>query len=233
MILSIYKELEKSSPKNHFTIGIDDDVTFTSLTYDHDFILENPTQFEALFYGLGSDGTVGANKNTIKIIGTETDHYAQGYFVYDSKKSGSMTTSHLRFGSEPIHSTYLIQQADFIGVHQAVFLEKLDLLEIAKPGAIFLLNTPHPKEEAWKHLPRVTQEQIIAKGLKFYAIDAYSVAQASNMGSRVNTIMQTCFFAISGILPRDEAISKIKKSIQKSYGNKGRSDRRDEFQGRR
>ncbi len=221
MIIAIYKELGKESPKNHFTIGIDDDVTFTSLTYDHDFILENPTQFEALFYGLGSDGTVGANKNTIKIIGTETDHYAQGYFVYDSKKSGSMTTSHLRFGSDPIHSTYLIQQADFIGVHQAVFLEKHDLLEIAKPGAVFLLNTPHPKEEAWKHLPRVTQEQIIEKKLKFYAIDAYSVAQASNMGSRVNTIMQTCFFAISGILPRDEAISKIKKSIQKSYGKKG------------
>jgi len=221
MIIAIYKELGKESPKNHFTIGIDDDVTYTSLTYDHDFILENPTQFEALFYGLGSDGTVGANKNTIKIIGTETDHYAQGYFVYDSKKSGSMTTSHLRFGTDPIHSTYLIQQADFVGVHQAVFLEKLDLLEIAKPGAVFLLNTPHPKEEVWKCLPRVTQEQIIAKGLKFYAIDAYSVAQASNMGSRVNTIMQTCFFAISGVLPRDEAISKIKKSIQKSYGKKG------------
>ncbi|MCW8822001.1 MAG: pyruvate:ferredoxin (flavodoxin) oxidoreductase, partial [Sulfurovum sp.] len=221
MIIAIYKELEKESPKNHFTIGIDDDVTFTSLTYDHDFILDNPTQFEALFYGLGSDGTVGANKNTIKIIGTETDHYAQGYFVYDSKKSGSMTTSHLRFGSDPIHSTYLIQQADFIGVHQAIFLEKLDLLEIAKPGAVFLLNTPYQKDEAWKHLPRVTQEQIIAKGLKFYAIDAYSVAQASNMGSRVNTIMQTCFFAISGILPKDEAIAKIKKSIQKSYGSKG------------
>ncbi len=221
MILAIYQELSKESAKNHFTIGIDDDVTFTSLTYDHDFILDNPTQFEALFYGLGSDGTVGANKNTIKIIGTETDHYAQGYFVYDSKKSGSMTISHLRFGSDPIHSSYLIQQADFIGVHQAVFLEKLDLLEIAKPGAVFLLNTPHPKEEAWKHLPRVTQEQIIAKGLKFYAIDAYSVAQASKMGSRINTIMQTCFFAISGILPRDEAIKKIKNSIQKSYGSKG------------
>lgn len=221
MIIAIYKELQKESPKNHFTIGIDDDVTFTSLTYDHDFILENPTQFQAMFYGLGSDGTVGANKNTIKIIGTETDHYAQGYFVYDSKKSGSMTISHLRFGSEPIHSTYLIQEADFIGVHQAIFLDKLDLLEIAKPGAVFLLNTPHQKEEVWNYLPRVTQEQIIAKGLKFYAIDAYGVAQASNMGSRINTIMQTCFFAISGILPKDEAIAKIKKSIQKSYGSKG------------
>ncbi len=221
MILSIYEELSKASPKNHFTIGIDDDVTHTSLTYDHNFILENPTQFQALFYGLGSDGTVGANKNTIKIIGEETDHYAQGYFVYDSKKSGSMTTSHLRFGSEPIHSSYLIQEADFIGVHQSIFLEKLDLLKIAKPGAVFLLNTPHSKEEIWQHLPRVTQEHIIAKGLKFYVIDAYSVARESKMGSRINTIMQTCFFAISGVLPREEAISKIKHSIQKTYGKKG------------
>jgi len=221
MIMGIYNELEKETPKNHFTIGIDDDITFTSLDYDHDFILENPTQFQALFYGLGSDGTVGANKNTIKIIGTETDNYAQGYFVYDSKKSGSMTISHLRFGSKPIQSTYLIQKADFIGVHQAVFLEKLDLLEIAKEGAVFLLNTPYSKEEAWSHLPRVTQEQIIAKKIKFYAIDGYGVAQKSNMGGRINTVMQTCFFAISGVLPQEDAIAKIKKSIQKSYGAKG------------
>lgn len=221
MIIAIYKELAKASPKNHFTIGIDDDVTFTSLSYDPDFVLENPTQFQAVFYGLGSDGTVGANKNSIKIIGTETDHYAQGYFVYDSKKSGSMTISHLRFGAEPIHSTYLIQKADFLGVHQAVFLEKLDLLEIAKPGAVFLLNTPYPKEEAWYRLPRVAQEQIIAKKLKFYAIDAYRVANASQMGARINTIMQTCFFAISGVLPKEEAIEKIKGSIQKTYGKKG------------
>jgi len=221
MILAIYEELSKESPKNHFTIGINDDVTHTSLDYDHDFILKNPTQFQALFYGLGSDGTVGANKNTIKIIGEETDYYAQGYFVYDSKKSGSMTTSHLRFGPDPIHSTYLIQEADFIAVHQSVFLEKLDLLKSAKPGAVFLLNTPHKKEEVWQYLPRVIQEHIIEKGLKLYAIDAYSVAKASKMGSRINTIMQTCFFAISGILPRDEAISKIKKSIEKSYGKKG------------
>ena len=221
MILSIYRELSKESPKNHFTIGIDDDVTHTSLAYDHDFILKNPDQFQAMFYGLGSDGTVGANKNTIKIIGEETDHYAQGYFVYDSKKSGSMTTSHLRFGSNPIHSSYLIQEADFIGVHQAVFLEKLDLLKIVKPSAVFLLNTPYSKEEIWQHLPRVTQEHIIDKGLKFYVIDAYSVARDSKMGSRINTIMQTCFFAISGVLPKEEAISKIKHSIQKTYGKKG------------
>lgn len=221
MIFSIYEELLKGSPKNHFTIGIDDDVTFTSLEYDHDLILENPDQFQALFYGLGSDGTVGANKNTIKIIGTETDHYAQGYFVYDSKKSGSMTTSHLRFGTKPIQSSYLIQKADFIGVHQAVFLEKLDLLDIAKEGGTFLLNSPYPKEEVWNHLPRVTQERLIEKKLKFYAIDAYKVAQASNMGHRINTVMQTCFFAISGILSKEEAIAKIKGSIQKTYGAKG------------
>ncbi len=221
MILAIYKELSKASPKNHFTIGIDDDVTHTSLDYDHNFILKNPNQFQALFYGLGSDGTVGANKNTIKIIGEETDYYAQGYFVYDSKKSGSMTTSHLRFGPDPIHSSYLIQEADFIAVHQSVFLEKLDLLQHAKPGAVFLLNTPHNKEEVWQHLPRVTLKRIIDKRLKFYVIDAYSVAKESKMGSRINTVMQTCFFAISGILPREEAIAKIKHSIQKSYGKKG------------
>lgn len=221
MILAIYEELYNASPKNHFTIGIDDDVTHTSLDYDHDFILKNPTQFQALFYGLGADGTVGANKNTIKIIGEETDYYAQGYFVYDSKKSGSMTISHLRFGPDPILSSYLIQEADFIAVHQSVFLEKLDLLERAKPGGVFLLNTPYKKEEVWQHLPRVTQERIIEKDLKFYAIDAYSVAKESKMGSRINTVMQTCFFTISGILPRDEAIEKIKHSIQKSYGKKG------------
>jgi pyruvate-ferredoxin/flavodoxin oxidoreductase len=221
MIKSIYDEIEKDLPKNHFTIGIDDDVTNTSLEYDKDFILEKDDQFEAVFYGLGADGTVGANKNTIKIIGAETDNYAQGYFVYDSKKSGSMTTSHLRFGAKPIKSTYLVQKADFVGVHQAVFLEKLDLLDIAKEGAVFLLNTPYSRDEIWDRLPRVSQEQIINKKLKFYAIDAYDVARKSNMGSRINTVMQTCFFAISGILPKDEAIDKIKASIKKTYGSKG------------
>jgi len=221
MIIAIFDELSKDKMKNHFTIGIDDDVTHTSLEYDHDFIFENPDQFQAVFYGLGSDGTVGANKNTIKIIGTETNYYAQGYFVYDSKKSGSMTTSHLRFGMKPIRSSYLIQKADFVAVHQSVFLEKLDLLEIAKEGAVFLLNSPFPKEEVWNRLPRITQEQIIGKKLKFYAIDAYKVAQASNMGRRINTVMQTCFFAISGILSKEEAMAKIKGSIQKTYGSKG------------
>jgi len=223
MIKTIFDELEKISPKNHFTIGIDDDVTYTSLSYDKNLIIENPDQFEAVFYGLGSDGTVGANKNSIKIIGTQTDNYVQGYFVYDSKKSGSMTTSHLRFGKKPIKSSYLIQKADFVGVHQAVFLEKLDLLDIAKEGATFLLNTPYPKEEIWDRLPKVSQQQIIEKNLTLYAIDAYKVAKKSNMGSRINTVMQTCFFAISGILPKEEAIATIKNSIQKTYGKKGDS----------
>ncbi len=221
MIKTIFDELEKPTPKNHFTIGINDDVTHSSLDYDKNLIMENKEQYEAVFYGLGSDGTVGANKNSIKIIGMETENYAQGYFVYDSKKSGSMTTSHLRFGSKSIKSSYLIQKADFIGVHQAVFLEKLDLLEIAKDGATFLLNTPYSKDEIWERLPKATQKQIVDKKLKFYAIDAYSVARKSHMGSRINTVMQTCFFAISGILPKDEAIEKIKDSIKKTYGKKG------------
>jgi len=223
MIKTIFDELDKSLPKNHFTIGINDDVTNTSLEYDKNLIIENSDQYEAVFYGLGSDGTVGANKNSIKIIGTQTDNYAQGYFVYDSKKSGSMTTSHLRFGPKEIKSSYLIQKADFVGVHQAVFLEKLDLLEIAKEEATFLLNTPYKKEEIWDRLPKATQKQIIEKKLKFYAIDAYSVAKKSNMGSRINTVMQTCFFAISGILPKEEAIEKIKDSIHTTYGKKGES----------
>jgi len=223
MIKTIFDELEKPLPKNNFTIGINDDVTNTSLEYDKNLIMKNSDQYEAVFYGLGSDGTVGANKNSIKIIGMETDNYAQGYFVYDSKKSGSMTTSHLRFGPKEIKSSYLIQKADFVGVHQAVFLEKLDLLDIAKEGATFLLNTPYKKEEIWDRLPKATQKQIIDKKLKFYAIDAYSVAKKSNMGSRINTVMQTCFFAISGILPKEEAIGKIKDSIHKTYGKKGES----------
>jgi pyruvate-ferredoxin/flavodoxin oxidoreductase len=221
MIHAIFDELDKKSPKNHFTIGINDDVTHSSLEYDQEFILENKEQFEAVFYGLGSDGTVGANKNSIKIIGTQTKNYAQGYFVYDSKKSGSMTISHLRFGPKPIQSSYLIQKADFVAVHQAVFLEKLNILDMAKEEAVFLLNTPYPKEEIWQRLPRVSQEHIINKKLKFYAIDAYSVAKKSKMGARINTIMQTCFFAISGVLPQDEALQKIKDSIQKTYGAKG------------
>ncbi len=220
MIRALYDELGKETPKNHFTLGIRDDVTHSSLPFDPGFTLERPGTFEALFYGLGADGTVGANKNSIKIIGEETDNYAQGYFVYDSKKSGSMTTSHLRFGPEPIRSTYLIGSADFVACHQSVFLEKFDILGHAKSGAVFLLNSPFPEAELWGRFPRKVQEQIIEKGLKVYAIDASRVARDSGMGSRINTVMQTCFFAISGILPRDEAIEKIKHAVRKTYGHK-------------
>ncbi len=222
MVKSIYDELQKEKPKNHFTIGINDDVTHTSLEFDKSFILEEENQFQALFYGLGSDGTVGANKNTIKIIGTQTNNYAQGYFVYDSNKSGTMTVSHVRFGSTPIKSSYLIERANFIAVHQALFLEKLDILEIAHDNGVFLLNTQYPKEQVWDSLPQIAQQRIIDKKLKFYAINAHDVARNSGMGRKTNTIMQTCFFAISGILPQDEAIKKIKHSIEKTYSSKGK-----------
>jgi len=221
MVKGIFDELAKARPKNHFTIGIDDDVTHTSLAYDADFSTEDPRTIRALFYGLGSDGTVGANKNSIKIIGSQTDNYAQGYFVYDSKKSGSITTSHLRFGPKPITSTYLITRANFIACHQFSFLERMDVLTAAAPGAVFLLNTPYGAEEIWGHLPRKTQATILEMKLQFYVIDGYAVAQAAGMGNRINTIMQTCFFAISGVLPRDEAIQHIKKAIQKTYGKRG------------
>ena len=220
MIKAVFDELTKEKPKNHFTIGIHDDVTGTSLEWDEHFVLSNEKIFQAIFFGLGSDGTVGANKNSIKIIGSQTDHYAQGYFVYDSKKSGSMTTSHLRFGPEPIHSTYLIEKADFVACHQSVFMEKFDILQHAKKGAVFLLNSPFDKEDVWRRMPRVIQEEIIEKEIRFYVIDAYKVAKESQMGRRINTVMQTCFFSISGILPHDEAIKHIKASIQKTYGKK-------------
>ena len=221
MVKGIFDELKRPSPKNHFTIGIDDDVTHTSLSYDPEFSTESPRTVRALFYGLGSDGTVGANKNSIKIIGSQTDNYAQGYFVYDSKKSGSITTSHLRFGPEPIHSTYLITKANFIACHQFSFLERMDVLEAAAPGAVFLLNSPYSAEEIWSNLPLKIQQTIIQKKLQFYVIDGYNVAKAAGMGNRINTIMQTCFFAISGVLPRDEAIDHIKKAIKKTYGKRG------------
>ena len=220
MIMAIFDELKKEGPKRHFTIGIHDDVTGSSLEWDEHFVIEDEEVFEAIFFGLGSDGTVGANKNSIKIIGTQTDHYAQGYFVYDSKKAGSMTTSHLRFGPRPIHATYLIETADFVACHQSVFMEKFDILQHAKKGAVFLLNSPFDKEHVWKRMPRVIQEEIIEKEIKFYVIDAYKVAKESQMGRRINTIMQTCFFAISGVLPQDEAIKQIKTSIEKTYGRK-------------
>jgi len=221
MVKGIYDELAKPAPKNHFTIGINDDVSHTSLTYDPSFSTEDPKTVRALFYGLGSDGTVGANKNSIKIIGSNTPNYAQGYFVYDSKKSGSMTTSHLRFGPDPIHSSYLITKASFVACHNFSFLEKMDAVAAAQQGAVFLLNSTYPADEVWDHLPKTTQEEILRKKIQFYVIDAYKVAQDAGMGRRINTVMQTCFFAISGVLPRDEAIEQIKKSIKKTYGKRG------------
>lgn len=221
MVKSVYDNLKLDQPKNHFTVGIKDDVTNTSLEFDPSFITEGEDVFRGMFFGLGADGTVGANKNSIKIIGEETENFAQGYFVYDSKKSGSTTVSHLRFGKNPIHSTYLIQSAKFVGCHQFTLLEKFDVLGKIAEGGVFLLNSPYTKEETWDKLPKKVQEQIIDKKLKFYAIDGYSVAKNTGMGARINTIMQTCFFAISGILPKDEAIQKIKDAIKKTYGAKG------------
>jgi pyruvate-ferredoxin/flavodoxin oxidoreductase len=223
MVQGIFSELGKAKPKNHFTVGIVDDVTYTSIDYDATFSAEDPKTVRCLFYGLGADGTVGANKNSIKIIGEDTDNYAQGYFVYDSKKSGSVTISHLRFGPKPIHSSYLISRANFIACHQFTFLEKLDMLKAAEPGATFLLNSPFPADQVWDKLPRTVQRQIIEKKLKFYVIDAYEVGRQTGMGVRINTIMQTCFFAISGVLPREEAIDAIKHAIKKTYGKRGES----------
>jgi pyruvate-ferredoxin/flavodoxin oxidoreductase len=214
-------ELKKSQPQNHFTVGIKDDVTHTSLHYDRGFATESPKTVRAMFYGLGSDGTVGANKNSIKIIGQDTPHYAQGYFVYDSKKAGTITVSHLRFGPEPIRSTYLIERASFIGCHQFSFLERMDVLCRAEPGGTFLLNASFGPDEIWDHIPRKVQQQIISKKLRFFVIDAYTVAKNTGMGRRINTVMQTAFFAISGILPREEAIAAIKHTIEQTYGKRG------------
>jgi pyruvate-ferredoxin/flavodoxin oxidoreductase len=221
MVKGIFENMAAEKPKNHFTVGINDDVTGTSLDYDHKFSIEPDEIFRALFYGLGSDGTVGANKNTIKIIGEYTENYAQGYFVYDSKKAGSITTSHLRFGPHQIHSTYLITEAQFIGCHHWSFLEMVDLVKNLKKGGTLLLNSHYAPEELWKKLPRNVQEHLLNKEAKLYTIDALKVAQSSGMGQRINTIMQACFFAISGVLPREEAIDKIKQAIRETYGKKG------------
>jgi pyruvate-ferredoxin/flavodoxin oxidoreductase len=218
---AVFDDLASPAPKKHFTVGIVDDVTHLSLPVDQEFDIEPDDVVRGVFFGLGADGTVGANKNSIKIIGEETDNYGNGYFVYDSKKSGAITISHLRFGPRPIRSSYLVKRANFVACHQYVFLDKYDVLGYAGPGAVFLLNSPLPADQAWDDLPREVQEQIIAKKLKFYVIDAYEVAKATGMGTRINTIMQTCFFAISGVLPRDEAIAQIKKAIQKTYGKRG------------
>ena len=230
MVKAVFDELAADKPKQHFTVGIEDDVTHLSLKYDPQFDLEDQDAVRALFFGLGSDGTVGANKNSIKIIGEDTPNYAQGYFVYDSKKSGSVTVSHLRFGPRPIRAPYLIQRANFIACHQFGFLDRINMLERAEPGGVFLLNAPYKQEKVWEKLPLAVQADIIEKKLRFYVIDAYDVAGKTGMGVRINTIMQTCFFAISGVLPREEAIEKIKGTILKTYEKKGEEIVRKNFQ---
>ncbi len=221
MVKRVFEELAADRPKNHFTLGIDDDVTHRSLDVDTSFYIEPDHVFRALFYGLGSDGTVGANKNSIKIIGDYTGKHVQGYFVYDSKKSGSMTVSHLRFSPEPVRSTYLIQKANFIACHQPSFIGKVDLLAAAAPGSVLLLNHPEPAERVWAHLPMAMQRRIRELGMTLYTIDAEAVAKETGMGGRINTVMQTCFFAISGVLPREAALDAIKTSIRKTYGKRG------------
>jgi pyruvate-ferredoxin/flavodoxin oxidoreductase len=221
MVKAVFDNLNEKQPKNHFTVGINDDVSHTSLAVDPDFSTEPDDVIRALFYGLGADGTVGANKNSIKIIGEGTKNFAQGYFVYDSKKSGSMTVSHLRFGPQPIRSTYLVSRANFIACHQPMFLEKYDMVKTLVSGGTFLLNTPFSKDEIWSKLPTPLQQSLIARKAKFFVIDATRVARDSGMGGRINTIMQVCFFALSGVLPREKAIESIKYSIKKTYGKKG------------
>ncbi|GAC1345941.1 MAG: pyruvate:ferredoxin (flavodoxin) oxidoreductase [Ktedonobacteraceae bacterium] len=223
MVKSIFDEMLEAEPKNHFTVGINDDVTYTSLEFDPQFAIERPETVQCVFWGLGSDGTVGANKNSIKIIGEETENYAQGYFVYDSKKSGSVTVSHLRFGAHPIHAPYLIGtgRANLVACHQFSFLERFDVLKYAMPGGIFLLDSIYGKEDVWHALPIEVQQAIKDKKLNLYVIDAHKVARDTGMGGRINTVMQTCFFALSGILPREEAIAQIKQSIKKTYGKRG------------
>ncbi|MCS6989895.1 MAG: pyruvate:ferredoxin (flavodoxin) oxidoreductase [Chloroherpetonaceae bacterium] len=221
MAKAVFDNLKSPAPKNRFTVGIHDDISHSSLDCDDSFSIEAEDVTRAIFYGLGSDGTVGANKNSIKIIAENTDHYAQGYFVYDSKKSGSMTISHLRFGTRPIRAPYLISEAQFLACHQWQFIERYDMLKRLKKGGTFLLNAPHSPDEVWDKLPRKVQEELIQKEAKFYVIDAYKVARENGMAGRINAVMQTCFFAISGALPREEAIAQIKESIKKTYKKKG------------
>jgi pyruvate-ferredoxin/flavodoxin oxidoreductase len=223
MVKAVYAELAKTHPKRHFTVGINDDVTHTSIEYDETFQIEDQNATRALFFGLGSDGTVGANKNSIKIIGENTDLYCQGYFVYDSKKSGSRTVSHLRFGPEQIHAPYLIQSANFIACHKFDLIEKIDILRQAADGAVFLLDSPYDQDEVWDQLPQPIQDTIIERNIRFYVIDANRVARDAGMGKRINTVMQACFFALSGVLPREEAIQQIKHAIEKTYKAKGQS----------
>jgi pyruvate-ferredoxin/flavodoxin oxidoreductase len=221
MVKAVFDELNQARPKPHFTVGINDDVTKLSLPVSGEFDIEPDDVFRAVFFGLGADGTVGANKNSIKIIGEETDFNTQGYFVYDSKKSGAITISHLRFGPRPIRSAYLIRRANFVACHQFQFLERFDIVSYAKEGGVLLLNAPFEVDAVWTHLPREVQQQIHERKLRVYVIDAYRAAREAGMGGRINTVMQTCFFAISGVLPREQAIAKIKKAIEKTYAKKG------------
>ena len=223
MAKAVFDELAKPEPKNHFTVGIYDDVSHTSLEVDWSFSTEADDVVRGVFFGLGADGTVSANKSSVKIIGEGTDLYAQGYFVYDSKKAGSMTVSHLRFGPRPIRSTYLVNRANFVACHQFHFLERMDVLEVAEPGATFLLNSPYGPDEVWEKLPVETQRQVIEKGLKFHVVDAQKVANEVGLGARINTVLQTCFFALAGVLEQREAIARIKRSIEKSYGKRGQA----------
>jgi pyruvate-ferredoxin/flavodoxin oxidoreductase len=221
MVKAVFDNLKQDKPRNHFTVGIIDDVTHTSLDFDPEFSIESDDVVRAMFFGLGSDGTVGANKNSVKIIGEHTDLYAQGYYVYDSRKAGTLTVSHLRFGPRPIKAPYLITKANFVACHQTVFIEKYFMLDNLVPGGTFLINAPFEGEELWNYFPKSVQQQILDKKIKVYYIDAQKVAEASGMGRRINTIMQTCFFAISGILPREQAVQSIKDSIIRTYGKKG------------
>ncbi|MEK6290792.1 MAG: pyruvate:ferredoxin (flavodoxin) oxidoreductase [Paraburkholderia tropica] len=221
MAKAVFDELEQSQPRHSFSVGIEDDVTHLSLDYDPAFDIEPDDVTRAVFYGLGADGTVGANKNSVKIIGEDTGNYAQGYFVYDSHKSGAQTVSHLRFGPRPIHAPYLISRAGFVACHRFDFLERVDVLQYAAPGATFLLNAPYSADAVWEHLPRPVQQTIIDRKLNVYVIDASATARELGLGFRVNTLLQTCFFALSGVLPRDEAVAAIKKAIRKTYGRQG------------
>src|SRR5581483_9133457 len=221
MVKAVFDDLRTPTPRRHFTVGIRDDVTGLSLPFDADLDIEPTDVSRAVFFGLGSDGTVSANKSAIKIICEEGERFGQGYFVYDSKKAGAVTVSHLRFGPSPIRSSYLVRQAGFVACSQFSFLDRYDVLDVAAPGATFLLNAPYAPDEVWGRLPREVQEQIADKRLRLFAIDAHRVAREAGLRGRVNTIMQTCFFAISGVLPRDAAIAAVKESIRKAYGKKG------------
>jgi pyruvate-ferredoxin/flavodoxin oxidoreductase len=230
MVKGVFDELLKAEPKNHFTVGINDDVSHTSIEYDPNFTIDMPDTVRCVFWGLGADGTVGANHNSIKIIGEETDFYTQGYFYYDSKKSGTVTLSHLRFGPRPIRAPYLISRANFLACHQFSFMERFNVTRYAEPGGVFLLNSIYGPDEVWDYLPAETQKDIIEKNLHFYIIDAYDVARQTGMGARINTIMQTCFFAISGVLPREQAIAEIKRAIERTYGRRGEAVVRANFE---